>query len=60
MARITVDKPRKKAKAVSGDKNKLRKLAELKKVNKELDKRFTVSDKPFQRQAKLKEQLGIV
>ena len=53
-------KPRKKAKAVSGNSQKLKKLAELKKVNAELDKRFAVSDKLFTKQQKLKEQLGIV
>lgn len=52
-------RPRKKAKAVSGNSQKLKKLAELKKVNAELDKRFTVSDKLFTKQQKLKEQLGI-
>lgn len=60
MPHVSSSRPRKKAKAVSGNSQKLKKLAELKKVNTELDKRFTVSDKLFTKQQKLKEQLGIV
>ncbi len=46
MARI-ISRPSKKnkAKAVSGNANKLKKLAELKKVNKDIGERFKVSEK---------------
>jgi hypothetical protein len=66
--RITGAIPRrpKKAKQVTGNKPKLSKLAELKKVNKQIDqqrrlddKRFTKMDKLFTKSRKLKEQLGI-
>lgn len=56
----------KKAKQVTGNKPKLTKLAQLKKVNKEIDKqrkqddkRFAKMDKLFTKSRKLKEQLGI-
>lgn len=48
-----------KAKAVSGNANKLKKLAELKKVNKDISERFKVSEKLFERKEKLMTQLGI-
>lgn len=53
------ERPIKRAKAVKGDKMKLSKLAELKKVNQQLEERFTTSDKLFTKQQKLKDQLGI-
>lgn len=56
----------KKMKQVTGDKKKLMKLKELKKVNKEIDKnqkadskRFDKVDKMFTKRRKLEEQLGI-
>lgn len=56
----------KKAKQVTGNKTKLSKLDQLKKVNKEIDKqrklddkRFTKMDRLFTKSRKLKEQLGI-
>jgi hypothetical protein len=56
----------KKAKQVTGNKPKLSKLAELKKVNKAIDAeqkkdnlRFRKMDKLFTKSRKLKEQLGI-
>ena len=48
-----------KAKAVKGNANKLKKLAELKKVNKDIGERFKVSEKLFERKEKLMNQLGI-
>ena len=55
-----------KAKQVSGDKVKLKKLAELKKVTKQIDDRFKAEqkkfekrDKLFDKQSKLRQQLGI-
>ena len=57
---------RRKAKQVTGNATKLKKLKELKTVNKQLDKvfkndqkRFEKSDKLFTKARKLKEQLGI-
>ena len=56
----------KKAKQVSGNATKLKKLVELKKVNREIDKtrkaddkRFDRQDKLFTKARKLREQLGI-
>ncbi len=56
----------KKMKPVKGDKSKLMKLKELKKVNKEIDqmhkadhKRFDRTDKLFTKRRKIEEQLGI-
>ena len=56
----------KKAKQVTGNKPKLSKLAELKKVNKQIDverkasdKRFSKMDNLFNKSRKLREQLGI-
>jgi len=56
----------KKAKQVSGDATKIKKLAELKKVTKQIDKvfkadnkRFERNEKLFSKSRKLKEQLGI-
>ena len=56
----------KKAKQVTGNATKIKKLAELKKVTKEIDqahktdmKRFERSDKLFNKARKLKQQLGI-
>lgn len=58
--------PRKKVKQVTGNPAKLKKLAELKKVNQQIDKekktdekRFNKMDKLFTKSRKLKEQLGI-
>lgn len=50
---------RKPAKKVSGSNAKLKKLDELKKVNKEINDRFKVSEKLFVKRQKLKDQLGI-
>lgn len=59
-------KPPKKAKQVTGNTIKLKKLAELKKVNKQIDKvhkdeskRFEGNEKLFKRSRLLREQLGI-
>jgi len=56
----------KKMKQVTGNKNILKKVKELKIVNKEianreksLEKRFEVSDKLFTKRRKIQEQLGI-
>ena len=49
----------KKAKQVSGNKTQMTKLKELKKVNREIDQRFKVSEKLFIKKQKLKEQLGL-
>lgn len=56
----------KKAKQVTGNTTKLKKLAELKKVNKQIDKihtvdhkRFEQNDKIFTKARVLREQLGI-
>lgn len=56
----------KKMKQVTGEKNKIKKLNELKKVNKEIDKtfkadskRFERTDKLFNKKRKIEEQLGI-
>lgn len=56
----------KKMKQVTGDKTKLMKLKELKKVNKDIDKmhkadhkRFEKNDKLFTKRRKIEEQLGI-
>ena len=66
--RNTIAAPRmpKKAKQVTGNATKLKKLAELKKVNKAIDKihkadnkRFEKSDKLYTKSRKLREQLGI-
>lgn len=50
---------RKKTKPVAGNANKLKKLAELKQVNKDIGERFKVSEKLFERKEKLMNQLGI-
>jgi len=59
--RISVASPRtpRKAKKVSGNANQMKKLKELQGVTKELDKRSKVSGELFDRQRKLKEQLGL-
>lgn len=56
----------KKAKQVTGNTTKLKKLAELKKVNKQIDKvqkendkRFDGNEKLFKKSRVLREQLGI-
>ncbi len=56
----------KKMKQVTGNRNKLKKLKELKMVNKEisareksLEKRFETSNKLFTKRRKIEEQLGI-
>lgn len=61
-----IDKPRKKAKQVTGNKAKLKTLADLKKVNQRLDEvrkvdenRFKKIDKMFTQRRKLEEKLGI-
>ena len=52
--------PRKSnVKKVSGDKAKLSKLQQLKNVTKEIEERFKVSEKLFDKKRKLKQQLGI-
>ncbi len=48
-----------KVKQVKGSKNQMSKLNELKKVSKEIDERFKISEKLFIRKDKLKRQLGI-
>lgn len=60
------NKPPKKAKQVTGNTTKLKKLAELKKVNKQIDKvhkedhkRFEKDEKLFKKSRVLREQLGI-
>lgn len=60
------DRNPKKSKQVTGNAVKLKKLAELKKVNKEIDKihkvdskRFDAQDKIFTKARVLREQLGI-
>lgn len=62
---VRLTEPR-KMKQVKGDKKKLMKLKELKKVNKEIDKvhtadhkRFDKVDKMFTKRRKLQEELGI-
>jgi len=59
--RVSVASPRtpRKAKQVSGNNNKLKKLAELKQVNKDITERFKVSEKLFEKKEKLMNQLGI-
>jgi len=67
MPKIRVsNKPPKKAKQVTGNTTKLKKLAELKKVNKQIDKvhkedhkRFDKEGKVFRKARVLREQLGI-
>jgi hypothetical protein len=66
MAGLRAFRQPKKAKQVSGNKPKLSKLAELKKVNKQIDaerkgqdKRFSKMDKLHTKSRKLREQLGI-
>lgn len=63
---VTQPVQRRKAKPVTGNATKLKKLSELKKVNKELDKMFQVDrkkdsarDKLWDKQQKLREQLSI-
>jgi len=48
-----------KVKQVKGSKNQMKKLNELKKVSKEIDERFKVSEKLFIKKDKLKRELGI-
>ena len=59
---VAVRKP-KKEKQVTGNAMKLKKLTELKKVNKEIDKLqkqgFAKTEKMFAKRMKLQEQLGI-
>lgn len=66
MPGVIGNKARKKAPMVKGDKMKVKKLGELKKVKGQLDKifkadqkRFEKNDKLFTKQRKLEEQLGI-
>ncbi len=63
---IRLEKAPKRMKQITGDKNKLKKLKELKLVNKEiskreksLEKRFETSNKLFTKRRKIEEQLGI-
>ena len=55
---IPVRQP-KKTKEVKGNTNKLKKLNELQKVNKELEKRSKVSGALFDKRRKLMGQLGM-
>ncbi len=66
MAGLLRDSSRKKAKQVTGNANKIKKLGELKKVNKQIgqlhkadNKRFEANEKLFDKSRKLREQLGI-
>lgn len=67
MARgIGLERQPKKAKQVTGNTTKLKKLKELKTVNKQIDKSnkandkiFQKSDKLFNKRRKLQQQLGI-
>lgn len=66
MPGIRISKPGKKAKQVTGNAGKLKKLGELKKVSKQLDKLFKPDrardrkmDKLFKKKDKLRQQLGI-
>lgn len=66
MPHLTGRNAPKKMKQVTGDRNKLKKLKELKMVNKEiskrektLEKRFETSNKLFTKRRKIEEQLGI-
>lgn len=49
----------KKTKPVAGNSNKLKKLAQLKQVNKDIDERFKVSEKLFVKKEKLMNELGL-
>ena len=59
--KVSVASPRtpRKATQVSGNANKLKKLAELKQVNKDIENRFKISEKLFEKKDKLMNQLGI-
>ena len=59
--RVSVASPRtpRKVKQVSGNAKQMKKLKELQGVTKELEKRSKVSGKLFDKQRKLKEQLGL-
>ena len=60
MARgISAPRTPRKAKKVSGSANQMKKLKELQGVTKELEKRSKVSGALFDKQRKLKEQLGL-
>jgi len=60
MARgISAPRQTRKAKKVSGSANQMKKLKELQGVTKQLEERSKVSGKLFDRQRKLKEQLGL-
>lgn len=50
---------RKKFKPVKGEKAELKALRGLKLVNKEINKRFEVSEKLFKKRDKFRQQLGI-
>lgn len=56
---VVIDQRPKKAKMVTGDKARIKKLDELQAVTKEIEERFEVSEKLFEKKRKLKEQLGI-
>lgn len=63
---VVAFKQPKKMKQVTGDKNKLKKIKEIKQINKEIstiekgaDKRFDKLDKLFTKRRKAEEQLGI-
>lgn len=49
----------KKAKEVTGNANKLKKLNELQKVNNQLEERSKTSSKLFDKRSKLMQQLGM-
>jgi len=59
MPGILVNKARKKAKKVKGNAGQMKKLKELQAVTKQLDKRSKESERLFDKQRKLKGQLGI-
>ncbi len=56
---IAVPRTPKKAKKVSGNSNQMKKLKELQSVTKQLEERSKTSSKLFDKQRKLKEQLGL-
>jgi len=53
------ERERKKFKPVKGEKAELAALRGLKLVNKEINKRFEVSEKLFKKRDKFRQQLGI-
>jgi len=59
MARAIQPRQPKRAKKVAGNANQMKKLKELQSVTKTLEQRSKVSGKLFDKQRKLKEQLGL-